>query len=191
MESPLLVFISSVLNAQSDDLAEERRSAEVAINSLYLSRSWRFESAPPPSDPLETSYLNKGREGDIFILILSRAITEAVRHEYYEATYAKRPRLVFVKRAGTLARSKELTEFIEKEIAVKYRDFDPGQFETIVKEAVADEVIRAYRAHLDQPDLGRLLNVIHEASSRQIVLDYALSTFRRLRRSAPRSPLEL
>ena len=74
MENKLVVFVSSLIG----ELLEERKAVKEAIEALPLTRPWVFESTPASADPLESSYLDKVKECDIFILLLGKGISEPV-----------------------------------------------------------------------------------------------------------------
>ncbi len=185
MESELLVFISSIMNKDLDDLTQEREEAEKAIQSLYLTAPWRFESTPASSERVDLVYLNKVKACDLFIVILNKSITKPVLREYDEANRNKKPILVFIKKNGDV-RTPDLKAFIGS-LQIKYREYFMQEFSNIVKESVRDELIRAFRSKNGL----REMQVSQELSVGKIRYNYAHANFYALKRSDPRSPLEL
>jgi len=150
MEEKLLVFVSSLIG----ELLEERKAVREALEAIPLTRPWVFEYTPASADPLESSYLDKVKECDIFILLLGKGISEPVRKEWQTATDAGKPRLVFLKKTE---REPETQEFIEG-IDVKWAEFAGlEELRRKVQEAVIDELIKGYRRYRLQPkELGQL-----------------------------------
>jgi hypothetical protein len=154
MENPLMVFISSIMNPQKDDLLQERKVVKDCINGIPITRSWRFEDSPASSERVDSSYLNKVRECDIFLIILSRDITEPVKKEYSTAVKHQKPCLVFLKQGSN--RTTDLQAFIRK-IDVKYKEFTSlSDFRQQVQEAILDELIKGYRKFNISDEMVRL-----------------------------------
>jgi hypothetical protein len=204
MENNLVIFISSVMNKDVDDLAQERYIAERSITSLPLATPWLFESSPAYTECVEKSYLDKVKKCDIFVLILGISITEPVKKEYTMAKNTGKPTLVFIKKCEG-KRSPELDIFI-KEVLVKWREFTTTEFGDLVTESVIDEVIIKYRKLLDLKGGKELipekleafettlkkLEVINEKKCSDIIKDNFLqSRFYPLKKNAPKSPMEL
>src|SRR3990172_13199695 len=98
MENPLVVFISYIMNKKKDDLLKERDAAKEAINSIPITRSWRFEDSPASSERFDLSYLNKVQGCDIFLILLGQEITSPVEMEYIAAKNSDKVKLVFLKK---------------------------------------------------------------------------------------------
>jgi len=147
MEAPLTVFVSSVMNRDVDDLRAERRAAIAAINQIAITRSWAFEHAPAAPGPMPDPYLNKVRDCDLFILILSRGVTEPVKSEYRQALYHRKPCFVFFRRGAH--QSTELKEFVDElRGQVKYSEYERAEdLASQLREAVADHIIASYRKY--------------------------------------------
>ncbi|RLC82185.1 MAG: hypothetical protein DRI61_02775 [Chloroflexi bacterium] len=150
MENPLLVFVSSLIG----ELFEERKAVKEALKAIPLTRAWVFEYTPASADLLETSYLDKVRECDLFILLLGKGISEPVRKEWETAIEHNKPRLVFLKK---VERDPETQSFIER-IDVKWAEFaNLEELQRKVQEAVIDELIKSYRRyHLRPEEEGKL-----------------------------------
>jgi hypothetical protein len=152
----LLVFISSIMDKQREDLFLERDAAKEAINSLNLTRSWRFEDSPASSQRVDYSYLNKVAESDIFVLLLGRDITTPVRMEYDAAIDGGKPLLVFLKKVDR----KPETEAFVKELKIKWKTFDGvDALKGEIRAALAEELINAHRQNrvkLPENDVEKL-----------------------------------
>ena len=144
-EKPLVVFISSVMGTNAEDLSSLRLACQEAINSLRLTRAWTFEGSPASTESLPGFYLNRIEECDIFVLILGKEITNAVENEYSRAVAEGKPRLVFVK--PERVRSKRASQWLSTRSDVKWDDnfADEAEFGQRVRIAIGDELIRSYR----------------------------------------------
>lgn len=81
-ENPFLFFISSDM---SDEYMSVREEVVRRIDDApYLSR-YAFEYSPGGSEPIDSEYLRKVRECDLFIWILTNHTPFAVRNEIHEA----------------------------------------------------------------------------------------------------------
>lgn len=153
-ESPLLVFVSSVMKVE--DLKAEREACRNAIDSIPLARSWLFEFSPASTDTAEDTYLEKVDQSDIFILILGAELTDPVTREYDRALTGGKPRLIFVKNVDE--RSARAVEWLRERTDVKWARF--GHSDDLaeqVRAAVSDELIRAYRRlHLQAADFDAI-----------------------------------
>jgi hypothetical protein len=158
--SELLVFISSIMDKQREDLFAERDAAKEAVASLELTRAWRFEDSPASSLRVDYSYLNKVAESDIFLLLLGRDITAPVRMEYDAAANAGKPLLVFLKSGE---RTPETQAFV-KDIKVKWKSFEGiDALRREVRAALAEELIEAHRqrrVNLPAGDIDKLNAVL-------------------------------
>jgi hypothetical protein len=160
------------MDASKDNLSKERNVAKQVIESISLTRPWRFEDSPASSQRVDYAYLNKVAEADIFLLILGLEITGPVRMEYDAAINAEKPRLVFLKRTDD--RSLELQSFIDN-IDVKWKDFlNPTDLGDQIKSAISEELINAHRKQITDLTLRdikkleglRLDSRIHQESPR-------------------------
>jgi hypothetical protein len=159
METPLCVFISSVIAGMS----AQREAAKAAIRAIPISRPWLFERSPASSLPLAESYLSKVRACDIFVLLLRETVTDPVRAEARIARGSGKPVLVFVDEkapADVVAWAQSL--------GVKYARFrDPADLGRQVAEAVGDELITGYRRHRIPPGEVGALGDFLEALARK------------------------
>jgi GNAT superfamily N-acetyltransferase len=143
-ENPLLVFLSSVMDKQVEDLSAERQAAKDAINSLPLTRSWTFEDSPASADQLDESYLSRVDDCDIFLIVLGRELTGPVENEYTRAATLGKRRLLFVK--NDAQRSSRAATWLNDRQDIKYQRFEaPEDLAEHVKAAVIDELIKAHR----------------------------------------------
>lgn len=155
-EQPLVVFISSVMRTEVDDLSAEREATKATIDSLPITRSWAFEYSPASADPPDETYLDKVDECDIFVLILGAEITAPVAKEYARAKALNKRRLVFIKRMKK--RSAKADEWLSERTDVKYAVFqDAEDLPDHVHAAIVDEVIKAHRQlRLREKDFAQL-----------------------------------
>src|SRR5438105_420328 len=65
-EPALVVFVSSLI----DKMPKEREAIQKVIDSVPITRSWKFEDTPASSQPVQDAYLSKVRTCDIFVLVL-------------------------------------------------------------------------------------------------------------------------
>jgi Domain of unknown function (DUF4062) len=153
-EQPLLVFVSSVMN---EETKWAREAAEEALNAPTTLQPWLFEYTPPSSDGAVETYLDKVRECDIFVWLVTAETTEPVENEVRLALELKKTLWVVLLPAK---KRDALTQELLDEVAkiVKY-----GQAATAeeLRELLAltydDEVIRAMRAKTEaQPEYTRL-----------------------------------
>jgi len=149
MESPLLVFISSVIAG----MTAERQAAQAAIQTIPLSRPWVFEHSAASSQPLAESYLSHVRGCDIFVLLLGASVTDPVKAEVQTAQAAGKPLLVFLS-----AQAPASVVDYARSLGVKYATYtDADGLAVAVVEAVSDELITGYRRHSVPPaDWGRI-----------------------------------
>jgi len=162
-ENPLLVFVSSVMRKEVEDLQAERDACVSAIEALPLTRPWAFEYSNASADPPKETYLNKVDACDIFVIILGAEITEPVENEYSRACEREKRRLVFLKR--TSARSQRLANWLDKRQDVTWVLFDePGDLSSKVRGAIIDELIKGYRVYrLMDRDYKSLVDTIRSA----------------------------
>lgn len=132
VDENLLVFLSSVMNAQ-DDLRRERIVVKSLFSHEILFSLWRFEDAPA-DDELEVSYLEKVRECHLFLLIVGSTLSPAVYKEFEAAREAKKPILVFLKK--DVDRTAEVDEFIGSltRLNLRYKTF--GSEEELQREVM-------------------------------------------------------
>lgn len=163
--SELLVFLSSIMDKQREDLFPERDAAKEAIQSLGLMSPWRFEDSPASSLRVDYSYLNKVAEADIFLLLLGRDVTAPVRMEFDAALGAGKPVLVFLKKSD---RTPEAESFV-KELKIKWKTFDgPERLKQEIRAALAEELINAHRHNrmkLPSDDVDKLNKTVQAAAT--------------------------
>jgi hypothetical protein len=142
-EETLLVFVSSVMNKEVEDMGAERQMARVGIEDVGFTRSWLFEDTPASSEPLPKHFLTMVKRSDFFVLILGKHITNNVKQEYQTAKKSGIKCLVFLKAESK--RSEETMRFIER-IRVKYKEFlNPNELRTQVSASLIDEILRIAR----------------------------------------------
>jgi sec-independent protein translocase protein TatA len=139
-EKPLTVFVSSVIN----ELQDERNNIVDAIKSIPITRPWLFEYSPPSSDEVEEVYIDQVKKCDIFVLIVGHSVSDAVIKEYEIAKELKKPILVVIKKCTKEAATMSFIKSIE----FKWNEYsDISQFISLIKCALADELIRGYRRY--------------------------------------------
>jgi ribosomal protein S18 acetylase RimI-like enzyme len=159
-EDRLLVFISSVMRKELEDLQAERDACLAAIGSLPLTRPWAFEHSTASPDPARKTYIDKVDACDIFLIVLGVEITDPVEDEYNRAVERGKRRLVFLKR--TTDRSQRLTKWIDERQDVTYVYFgDAEELADKVRAAVINELIRGYRVfNLKDKDYESIVGTI-------------------------------
>jgi ribosomal protein S18 acetylase RimI-like enzyme len=162
-EDRLLVFISSVMRKELEDLQAERDACVGAIESLPLTRSWAFEHSTASPDPARSTYIAKVDACDIFLIILGVEITDPVEDEYDRAVEKGKRRLVFLKR--TTEKSQRLAKWIEERQDITYVYFgDAQELADKVRAAVINELIRGYRVfNLKDKDYESIVGTIRSA----------------------------
>ena len=162
-EDRLLVFISSVMRKELEDLQAERDACVAAIGSLPLTRPWAFEHSTASPDPARRTYLDKVDACDIFLIVLGVEITDPVEDEYNRAVEQRKRRLVFLKR--TAEKSQRLTKWIGERQDVTYAYFgDAEELADKVRAAVINELIRGYRVfNLKDKDYESIVGTIRSA----------------------------
>ena len=142
-EESLLVFVSSVMNKELENLDAERQMARVGIEDVGFTRAWLFEGVPASSEPLPDQFLKKIERSDFFILILGKNMTDIVELEYQTALKSGVRRLVFLK--GGVERTRRTIQFI-KTIDVKYKEFwNVNDLRAQVSASLTDEILRLAR----------------------------------------------
>lgn len=102
------VFISSAMI----ELEHDREIAHDAIEEMALT-STMFELFPAMAESPSEVYLEKVRTCDIFVLLLWKSLTPAVRLEYEEALYRNKPILIFLKQLKNKeTRTSDLSVFV-------------------------------------------------------------------------------
>lgn len=98
---PYRVFISSIMNASTEDLLAERNAAKETIESFQpIATVWAFEAEPASPKPLLNFYLDGVKESDAFLLILGDKVTEPVKLEIQTAVDYGKPILAFCKKSS-------------------------------------------------------------------------------------------
>src|SRR5437899_3324216 len=128
------VFISSVMNAQVEDLLAERRAVRDVVDSFDFLRAWAFERTPASSEDLDESYLRPVAESDLFILIVGAQMTDPVIAESLRAKELDKHILVFAKNVGGRSPGVRL---LLQQLDKKYAQFDSvDDLKRQVKEAI-------------------------------------------------------
>lgn len=147
VESPLMVFVSSLIN----ELSAERQAARETITALGLTRPWVFESTPATTQPLEEAYLEKVRHCDFFVLIVDENVSHGVEREFDTALQSGRPILAFLKKdkENKDQHRSAATSALVGRIPTKWATFsDPTDLALKARLAVTDEIIRRVREGL-------------------------------------------
>ena len=141
-ESGLLVFISSRMDAE---LASARDTAQRAIETIEIGRSWLFECTPASSENAENTYLRKVRESDFVIWLVGSTTTPPVENEVNECMASHGRLLVFKLPAQRRdARTEALLETVGR--VVKWREVVTlAELGNEIKAALFDELIRSVR----------------------------------------------
>lgn len=153
-EQPLLVFVSSVM---SEETNWAREAAEEALNAPTTLQPWLFEYTPPSSDGAVETYLEKVRECDIFVWLVTGETTEPVAKEVRLALeLAKTLWVVLLPAEARDALTQELLDDVAK--LVKYGHAATAEeLRELLALTYDDEVIRAMRAKTKaQPEYTRL-----------------------------------
>ncbi len=104
------IFISS----SERELEHEREIASEVISSMNL-HPILFELYPALSSSPNDAFLEEVQSSDIFVLLLWKSLSDAVKLEYYKAIEKHKPILIFVKNLEfDEKRSDELLEFMEQ-----------------------------------------------------------------------------
>jgi hypothetical protein len=136
-ESPLLVFVSSVISGMEAD----RDAITEAILSVQLARPWVFEKTPPSPLAVEESYLSQVRKCDLFVVLASGRYSKAVQREVETAFEYHKRVLAFVRKGDQVA---ELMPFLR---SVKYREYSSlDDLKAMTLNGILDEVKRSFRA---------------------------------------------
>ena len=142
-ESPLVVFISSVMN--NDEVNCARKATRDVIDSIEFGRSWVFERTPASSEAAVVGYLRKVREADFVVWLVGSETTQPVADEINECITSERRLLVFRLPSDQRdAKTRELLDTVRQ--IVKWQDVESvTQLPQHIKQALNDEVVRALR----------------------------------------------
>src|SRR5882672_343418 len=106
------VFISSIMNRDTEELFAERESARAAVEHFApITTPWAFESEPASSKPLLSFYIDAVKTSDLFLLILGKHLTKPVKDEYDAARDYGKSLLVFCK--TELSRDADVTALLK------------------------------------------------------------------------------
>lgn len=148
-ESPLVVFISSVMDTE---LEYARRVATSTIGTPEFLVPWAFEYTPASSESLEDGYLRKVREADLVLWLVGTTTTRPVENEVREAIACNR-RLVVIKLPAE-HRSPETITLLDS-VPGKWSDVK-GDLGNWIRLAVNDEITRAMRS---KPGMDRIATI--------------------------------
>jgi len=145
-ESPLVIFISSVMSRTVEDLQWARDATRGVVGSTPLLVPWMFEYTPASSEGLSDGYLRKVREADLVVWLVGRETTAPVQAEIQEALKSRASLLVFElpvpeRSQNTLALLGEVKRHV-KSSPVESRDSLGSE----ITDALSDELVRAYRS---------------------------------------------
>ena len=141
-ETDLLVFISSVMNAE---LTPARNAAKEAVEALDFGRPWLFECTPASSESPEEGYLRKVAEADLVIWLVGRETTQPVASEVNECIAAEGRLLVF--KLPSTDRDEQTSSLLKKVRGLaQWQEVESiSTLPQQIKLAIADEVVRAMR----------------------------------------------
>jgi len=167
-ESPLVVFVSSVMN---NEMADVRREALEALQTYPYIQPWLFEHVPGSSEPTREGYLRRVRESDLVIWLCGSTTTEPVRDEIHEAISHNRP--IIVIRLPAQNRD-QLTQSLLHEMSARARYCNverAGSVGTSVKLTINDEIVRNFRG---RQTISRLawLALLEETSKARCVASW-------------------
>ncbi len=148
-ENPLLLFVSSVMNRNLEDLEWARDTVVSVVGETPFLRTWLFEYSPASSEDVASGYLAKVREADFFVWLVGATTTSPVRQEVREALNCNARMLIFVLPVDNDERSSE-TEDLLREVGsnAKYAPVHSREsLGTEIEEALSDELVRAVRTH--------------------------------------------
>ena len=115
------VFISSIMNPETEDLGPERQAARASVERFApVAVAWAFEAEPASPKPLLNFYLDAVRTCDLFMLVIGSHATRPVRDEAQIALDYRKPALVFCK--NVVERQPETQELLRM-FDVKYDPF--------------------------------------------------------------------
>lgn len=144
-ERPLVVFVSSVMNPEVEDLQWARDVAHDVVGNAPFLVPWMFEYTPASSEELDTGYLRKVREADFVLWLVGCETTTPVRREIQEALTARQSILVFkLPVVATSADTRALLDRVERHVKstpVVTRE----SLGVEIMDAITDELIRAHR----------------------------------------------
>ena len=141
-EADLLVFISSVMNAE---LTLARKAVKEAVDALDFGRPWLFEFTPASSESPEEGYLRKVIEADFVIWLVGRETTQPVVNEVNQCIAAEGRLLVF--KLPSTDRDERTSSLLKKvNDLVKWQEVESvSALPQHIKLAFADEVVRTLR----------------------------------------------
>ena len=141
-ENDLLVFISSVMNAEME---KARTFAVGAIERVEFGRPWAFEFTPASSETADDAYLRKVREADFVVWLAGSKTTRPVINEINEAIASSRRILVFKLPAE---QRDSATQAMIDQVGNYTKWHEVGKIEDLPKsitDAFSDEIVRSVR----------------------------------------------
>jgi Domain of unknown function (DUF4062) len=119
---PYRVFVSSIMNRDTEDLLAEREAARAAIEHFApIATAWAFETEPASPKPLLEFYIDAVKTSDLLVLILGQRVTKPVKDEYTAARDHNKPVLAFFK---TVPSREPDADAIRTAFHAKYEGFD-------------------------------------------------------------------
>lgn len=140
-ESPLVAFISSVMDAEMEPV---RADAVAALQGPAFLMPWAFEFTPASSDPADWSYLEKIRRADVVIWLSGTHMTEPVRRELQEAR-THGVRLIAIRVAAEEVDEATADMIANIGIDEKWIVIHPSEVRDAVALSLGDELVRAWR----------------------------------------------
>jgi len=144
-ENPLLIFVSSVINENIEDLQWARDVVRSVVGDTPFLRPWLFEYTPASSEEVSRGYLRKVREADFFVWLVGEKTTVPVRNEVREALRNGVRMLVFKLPAEVRTRD---TQALLDEVGSRAKYALVSSRDSLGSEitgALNDELIRAVR----------------------------------------------
>jgi hypothetical protein len=139
-ETPLVVFISSVMD---EEMSQPRKDARLALDAPFLV-PWAFESTPANPDRADWTYLSKAASADALLWLVGSCTTEPVRREVQVARENNVP--LFVIRLENATPDPDTEALIgDLGLSVKWVTVPAGGVREAVALSIGDEIVRAWR----------------------------------------------
>lgn len=155
-ESPPLVFISSVMDSETEGY---RREAVEAVQKVANLQPWAFEYTSASPDGAQSVYLQKVREAAIVIWLATQRTTGPVQEEVREALASGSRLLVFKLYAeGATAETESLLGDVQQHVKWSKPDANEGDLGDAIRLALCDVVSRALRQPREHIGVDELLS---------------------------------
>jgi hypothetical protein len=159
---PLSLFISSKM----DELAEERRAVQIALNAYHMS-GWLWEDdAGARPEPIRSTYLKEVEDCDLYLGLFWLGYGRYTIEEYQHARKHQKPCLVYEKHVELEQRNPELATFlqdigrVENPVGLTIRRFQTAkELAKYVQEDVLRLLATVFRKSRQQPPAPQIWNV--------------------------------